>query len=79
MTAYSYPLALDGVTAVDVSAARRVVVICDDLFREVVGVACGGAAEAAALDRAGVIRPVLVDRFTPAPGRTLSVYDRGAP
>ena len=61
----------------EVSAARRVVVLCDDLFENVVGVACRGPAEAAALDRAGVIRPVLLDRFAPAPGRTISVY-RGA-
>jgi 4-amino-4-deoxy-L-arabinose transferase-like glycosyltransferase len=74
VTAYSYPLGLLGVTPVDVSAAHRLVVICDDLFEGVVGVACRGPAEAAALDRAGVIRPVLVDRFAPAPGRTISVY-----
>jgi 4-amino-4-deoxy-L-arabinose transferase-like glycosyltransferase len=79
VTAYSYPLGLLGVTPVDVSAARRLVVICDDLFEGVVGVACRGPAEAAALDRAGVIRPVLLDRFAPAPGRTISVYERASP
>ena len=79
VTGYSYPLQLAGVTPVDVSSARRIVVICDDLFRVVVGLDCRGAAEAAALDDAGVLRPVLVDRFSPAPGRTLSVYDRGVP
>ncbi len=79
VTAYSYPLGLLGVTAVDVADARRLVVICDDLFAGVVGAACRGPAEAAALDRAGVSGPVLLDRFTPAPGRTISVYERGAP
>ena len=79
VTAYSYPLELLGVTPVDVPAARRLVVICDDLFEDVVGMACRGPAEAAALDRAGVSQPVLLDRFAPAPGRTISVYDRPAP
>ncbi len=78
VTAYSYPLGLLGITPVDVSAARRVVVICDDLFEHVVGAACRGPAEAAALDRAGVVGPVLLDRFEPAPGRTISVYERAA-
>ncbi len=77
VTAYSYPLGLLGVTPVDVPAARRLVVICDDLFEQVVGAACRGPAEAAALERAGVLRPVLLDRFAPAPGRTISVYERG--
>jgi hypothetical protein len=79
VTAYSYPLGLLGVTPVDVPAARRLVVICDDLFEGVIGAPCRGPAEAAALDRAGVIRPVLLDRFAPAPGRTISVYERAAP
>jgi len=33
----------------------------------------------AALAHAGISQPILVDRFAPAPGRTISVYDRGAP
>ena len=79
VTAYSYPLELAGVTPVEVSAARKVVVICDDLFTPVVGVPCGGPAEAAEMDRAGFPGPVLRDRFTPAPGRTISVYERAGP
>ncbi len=79
VTTYSYPLALAGVTPVDVSAAHRLVVICDDMFKAVVGAACRGPAETAALERAGVTGAVLRDRFTPAPGRTISVYDRAAP
>ena len=79
VTAYSYPLGLLGVTAVDVADARRLVVICDDIFQAVAGAECRGPAEAAALDRAGVRSPVLVDRFAPAPGRTISVYERAAP
>jgi 4-amino-4-deoxy-L-arabinose transferase-like glycosyltransferase len=79
VTAYSYPLGLFGVTPVAVPAASRLVVICDDLFQAVVGAACRGPAEAAALARAGVPQPILVDRFSPAPGRTISVYDRGTP
>jgi hypothetical protein len=79
VTAYSYPLGLLGVMPVAVPAARRLVVICDDLFQAVVGAACRGPAEAAALARAGISGPVLVDRFSPAPSRTISVYDRGTP
>ena len=79
VTTYSYPLALAGVTPVDMSAARRVAVVCDDTFSVVVGADCGGPAEAAALERAGIISSVLLDRFAPAPGRTLSVYERAAP
>jgi len=79
VTTYSYPLALAGVTPVEVSAAGRFVVVCDDTFREVVGAACGGPAEAAALERAGITGSVLRDRFAPAPGRTLSVYERATP
>ena len=79
VTAYSYPLALAGVTAVDLAAAQKVIVICDDMFQAVVGAACGGPAEAAALERAGIAGSVLRDRFAPAPGRTLSVYERAAP
>ena len=79
VTAYSYPLGLLGVTPVDVPAASRLVVICDDLFQDVVGAACRGPAEIAALEHAGVSAPVLVDRFSPAPGRTISVYDRASP
>jgi 4-amino-4-deoxy-L-arabinose transferase-like glycosyltransferase len=79
VAAYSYPLALLGVTPVEAPAASRLVVICDDLFQQVVGAACRGPAETAALARAGIARPLLVDRFSPSPGRTISVYDRGTP
>jgi 4-amino-4-deoxy-L-arabinose transferase-like glycosyltransferase len=79
VTAYTYPLGLLGVAPVEVAQARRLVVICDDLFKDVVGAECRGPAEAAALDRAGITSPVLLDRFAPAPGRTISVYERGSP
>jgi 4-amino-4-deoxy-L-arabinose transferase-like glycosyltransferase len=79
VTAYAYPLELAGMMPVDVAAARRLVVICDDMFQAVVGAACRGPAEAAALEQAGVTAPVLLDRFAPAPGRTISVYARAAP
>ena len=49
------------------------------MFQAVVDAACGGPAEAAALERAGIAGSVLRDRFAPAPGRTLSVYERAAP
>ena len=80
-TAYTYPFSLaGGVVADSVANVRRVAVLCDDLFRDVVGAACGGPAEDAALraaleaaGRGGAV-PIVEDRFAPAPGRTLTVY-----
>jgi hypothetical protein len=74
-TAYVYPLARAGVVPVDADQAGMLVVLCDDLFVEAVGAPCGGPAEdRAAADLAGSWSPV--ERFSPAPGRTLSVYER---
>jgi 4-amino-4-deoxy-L-arabinose transferase-like glycosyltransferase len=50
-------------------AAR--VVLCDDLFRDVIGKACGGPAEDATVTGLAV-EPV--ERFEAAPGRWISVY-----
>ncbi len=47
------------------------IVLCDDLFHEVIGAACGGPAEDAL---AGVAGLRLVDRFEAAPGRWVSIY-----
>jgi 4-amino-4-deoxy-L-arabinose transferase-like glycosyltransferase len=71
--AYAYPLVLDGRRPVPEAQATALVVICDALFEEVVGAACGGPAETAALgptDRFAA----LADRWEAAPGRTISVY-----
>ena len=48
------------------------VMLCDDLFREAIGAACGGPAEDAAARAAGW--GALLDRFEAAPGRWMSVY-----
>jgi flagellar biosynthesis protein FliQ len=51
------------------------VLLCDDLFREAIGVACGGPAEQSiALDAGGERWGPLIDRFEAAPGRWVSVY-----
>jgi hypothetical protein len=64
-----------GVT-VDTTAAPGLVIVCDPLFDQVVGAACGGAAEDAWLAGAGAGAPDarLIDRFEAGPRRTISVY-----
>lgn len=49
------------------------VVLCDRLFREVIGADCGGPAEDALV---GTVAPALalIDRFEAAPGRWISIY-----
>ncbi len=75
--AYRFPIERDHPGAVDVSAdpsSTTVVIVCDALF--VAG--CGGVAEDSFLASpgrlAGQAAPHLVDRWQPAPGRTISVY-----
>jgi 4-amino-4-deoxy-L-arabinose transferase-like glycosyltransferase len=51
------------------------VLLCDDLFREVIGAPCGGPAENAVVgDAGGDVWGPLLDRFAAAPGRFVSVY-----
>jgi hypothetical protein len=71
--AYAYPLVLDDRRLVPAEEATALVVICDALFESVVGAACGGPAERAALGPAGRFT-TLADRWDAAPGRTISVY-----
>jgi hypothetical protein len=82
--AYGFPLERDGRTVVEHLApgtdrdtsspvpdpAAAVVIVCDSLF---VG-DCGGPAEEESLVGAWPVRLRLVDRWRPAPGRTISVY-----
>jgi hypothetical protein len=80
---YAYPLKRDGVTILPESQAEVLVVVCDDLFADVIGAACGGPAEAQSLAAApfapggtpdgSPTRQPLV-RFEAAPGRWVSVY-----
>ena len=51
---------------------RALVLLCDDLFVDAIGAACGGPAEDGATD-AGRWGPVL-DRFEAHPGRWVTVY-----
>jgi len=84
--AYAYPLVRNGrelqmgaevseaTLTRDGSAATdpaTLVVICDRLFEPVIGAACGGPAEAAAIP-VGAGEPI--DRFDASPGRVISVY-----
>jgi 4-amino-4-deoxy-L-arabinose transferase-like glycosyltransferase len=54
-------------------AESALVVLCDDLFHESIGAACGGAAEDALATSKGT-SAALQDRFEAAPGRWVSVY-----
>ena len=71
--AYGYPLTLDNVTLEGPDHAATVVILCDSGWYT----GCGGVAEeqwrVAQADPASLL---LVDRFQPAPGRTLTVYRR---
>jgi hypothetical protein len=56
-------------------ADAGLVLICDRLFEPTMGVACGGAAEAAVTpDAGGSTWGPLLDRFEAAPGRIISIY-----
>jgi hypothetical protein len=65
--------------AVSAGTSGVVVIVCDPVFDEVVGAACGGDAEDAWL--AGTGRPDLglVDRFEAGPRRVISIYAAGVP
>lgn len=70
---YEYPLVYDGRAIEPAVKATGVVVVCDTKWEEVVGLACDGPAEAAAVAALGrALR--LVDRFAAAPDRVISVY-----
>jgi 4-amino-4-deoxy-L-arabinose transferase-like glycosyltransferase len=79
--AYLYPLTRIGATidsvVPDAMGLQALVVICDDLFVD----DCGGPAEDAAAGayRAGSPSIELADRFSAAPGRTISVYIAAVP
>jgi hypothetical protein len=60
----------------DHTGPGAVVVVCDPLFADVVGAACGGPAEAAWAAEHGVTAPI-VDRFDAGSRRVITVY--GAP
>jgi hypothetical protein len=55
---------------------ETLIVICDSLFEAVIGAACGGPAEAAAVPL-DLGEPI--DRFQAAPGRWISIYRGGVP
>jgi hypothetical protein len=65
--------------SVAAGASGVVVIVCDPVFDEVVGAACGGAAEEALLVRTGRTDLGLVDRFDAGPRRVVSVYAAGVP
>jgi hypothetical protein len=76
--AYGFPLARAGQllvadTAPSTSPAATLVAICDRLFEPVIGAACGGPAESAAVAgrSAGL---TLRDRFDASPRTSISVY-----
>ncbi len=56
------------------SPTGALVVVCDPLFDDVVGAACGGPAEDALLAARGAAGLSLVDRFDAGARRVISVY-----
>lgn len=74
-TALDYPLTVLGASPVAPDEATRAAVLCDELFEEVVGLACGGPAEEARLTEVGLVAGALLVRFEAAPGRWISVYE----
>jgi hypothetical protein len=77
--AYVFPVVRDWMEVVNVRALPAggiLAIVCDDLFRDAIEEACGGPAEDAEAD-ASIASPRLVDRFSPAPGRTISLYEVG--
>lgn len=60
-----------GLATVAGAEPASLVVICDRLFEPVIGAACGGPAEAAAVAAAA---GQLLDRFDASPGRVISIY-----
>jgi hypothetical protein len=74
--AIGYPLTVSGRPPADPLTAGTVAVVCDDPFVD----DCAGAAELRGLDGAGGAASFdMVDRFTPSPGRTVTVYVRRTP
>jgi hypothetical protein len=75
-----FPLVRRGITiAPNPSTALVVVIECDPLFEQVVGVACGGPAERAWQATTGQtgLRPI--DRFQAGPRRWVSIYENDVP
>jgi hypothetical protein len=76
-----FPLGHRGATVLPDSAsgttAGALAVVCDPLFNDVVGAACGGPAEDALLADRGAAGLGLLDRFDAGSRRVISVY--GAP
>ena len=69
------PGSLDPASVTSFGAFDGLVLLCDDRFREVIGVACGGPAEATVTPEAGgEAWGPLLDRFVTAPDRFVSVY-----
>jgi 4-amino-4-deoxy-L-arabinose transferase-like glycosyltransferase len=64
--------------AAPATATAGLVLLCDDLFRDPLGAACGGPAESSVTpDAGGTAWGPLLDRFEAAPGRFVSVYGPG--
>ena len=78
--AMRFPLERRGAAVLPAGASGTsgvVVVVCDPVFDEVTGAACGGPAEDAWMGRRMDVG--LVDRFEAGPRRVISVYAAGVP
>ena len=58
----------------DPAVARRVAVLCDSLFEDIVQLACRGPAEAARLAEVGIAAGPPISMFEAAPGRWITIY-----
>lgn len=69
------PGSVEPAAATSIERFDGLVLMCDDLFRDVIGADCGGPAESAVTpDGGGPEWGPLLDRFEAAPGRWMSVY-----
>jgi 4-amino-4-deoxy-L-arabinose transferase-like glycosyltransferase len=71
--AIGFPLVARGVAVVPAAASDVLVVVCDRLFEEAIGAACGGPAEEAAVGPPSRF-VILADRFDASTRTSVSVY-----
>ncbi len=74
------PGSLDPTGVTSVTDVKALVLLCDDRFRDFLGAACNGPAEATITpDAGGPMWGPLLDRFEAAPDRYVSVYAAASP
>lgn len=74
--ALAFPLRLQNAPMADPSDADILVVVCDPLLEQALGIPCDGKAEDGKAARIGFPVRRLLDRFSDGPRRLISVYER---